>query len=152
DPYLATAHTLGVSDLILTLSATPQWAASNGSVNTCDYSFYTTGDCSPPADLNSDGTGTNQHWRDYVYALGAHIAGLAPGTYMAPNYFEMWNEFTRGSGSTNCTESSTPSAWLGTCEQLVRMAQDANCILTGRAITITATGTSCTAGHMVEPA
>jgi hypothetical protein len=151
DPYLAAARTLGLTDLVMTLSATPNWAASNPSVATCDYSFYQTGDCSPPSDLNSDGTGTNQHWRDYIYALGLHISGLAAGTYMLPTYFEMWNEFTRGSG-TNCTESSGVQAWLGTCEQLVRMAQDANCILTGRAITITATSQSCTAGHMNEPA
>jgi hypothetical protein len=152
DPYLATARSAGVTELILTLSSTPHWAASNPSVNTCDYSFFQTGDCSPPADLNSDGTGTNQDWRDYIYNLGNHIAGLSPVTYMAPTYFEMWNEFTRGSGSTDCTESNGQQSWLGTCEQLVRMAQDANCILTGRPITITATGQTCTATYMNEPA
>jgi hypothetical protein len=151
DPYLAYARSANLTDLILTLSSTPTWAASNPSVNDCDYSYFSLGDCSPPADLNSDGTGTNQHWRDYIYNLGLHIAGLLPGTYMYPTYFEMWNEFTRGSG-TDCTESAAQQSWLGTCEQLVRMAQDANCLLTGRAITITATGTTCTAAHMNEPA
>jgi len=152
DPYLAVARTAALTDLVMTLSSTPTWAASNPSVNDCDYSFFSLGDCSPPDDLNADGTGTNQHWRDYLYALGTHIAALNAGTYMAPTYFEMWNEFTRGSGSTNCTESNGQQSWLGTCEQLVRMAQDANCILTGRAITITATATTCTAAHMNEPA
>src|SRR5271166_3086634 len=152
DPYLALARTAAVTDVIMTLSSTPNWAASNPSVNDCDYAFFQLGDCSPPIDLNSDGTGTNQPWRDYIYALGAHIAGLAPSSYMVPTYFEMWNEFTRGSGSTDCTESAAQQSWLGTCEQLVRMAQDANCILTGRPITITATSQTCTAGHMNEPA
>ena len=151
DPYLALARTAGVTDLIMTLSSTPNWAASDPSVNDCDYAFFQLGDCSPPSDLNSDGTGTNQHWRDYMYNLGTHIAGLSPATYMVPTYFEMWNEFTRGSG-TDCTESAAQQSWLGTCEQLVRMAQDANCILTGRPITITATSTTCTAGNMNEPA
>jgi hypothetical protein len=152
DPYLALARTAGLTDVILTLSSTPNWAASDPSVNDCDYAFFQLGDCSPPIDLNSDGTGTNQPWRDYMYNLGSHIAGLSPTTYMVPTYFEMWNEFTRGSGSTDCTESAPQQSWLGTCEQLVRMAQDANCILTGRAITITATGTTCTAANMNEPA
>jgi hypothetical protein len=152
DPYLALARTFNLGDLILTLSATPQWAASNETVTSCDYSFFTPGDCSPPADLNSDGTGTNQHWRDYIYALGTHIAGLATSTYMAPTYFELWNEFTRGSGTTTCTESAGTQAWLGTCTQMVRLAQDANCILTGRAITITATSQTCNAAGMNEPA
>lgn len=152
DPYLALARTFNLGDVILTLSATPQWAAANPSVTSCDYSFFAPGDCSPPADLNSDGTGTNQHWRDYLYALGVHIAGLASATYMAPTYFELWNEFTRGTGVTSCTESAGTQAWLGTCTQMVRLAQDANCILTGRPITITATSQTCTAGHMNEPA
>jgi hypothetical protein len=152
DPYLAAARTAGLTDLIMTLSSTPTWAASNMTVSDCDYSFFSLGDCSPPSDLNSDGTGTNQHWRDYLYNLSLHISGLPAVTYMAPTYFEMWNEFTRGSGSTDCTESAAEQSWLGTCEQLVRMAQDANCILTGRPITITATSTTCTAAHMNEPA
>lgn len=152
DPYLAAARTAGLTDLVMTLSSTPTWAASNMTVSDCDYSFFSLGDCSPPSDLNSDGTGTNQHWRDYIYNLSLHISGLSAVTYMAPTYFEMWNEFTRGSGSTDCTESAAEQSWLGTCEQLVRMAQDANCILTGRAITITATSQTCTAAHMNEPA
>lgn len=152
DPYLALARTFNLGDVIMTLSATPQWAASNQSVTSCDYSFFAPGDCSPPADLNADGTGTNQHWRDYIYALGAHIAGLASATYMAPTYFELWNEFTRGTGITSCTESAGTQAWLGTCAEMVRLAQDANCILTGRPITITATSQSCTAAGMNEPA
>jgi len=151
DPYLAAARLAGLTDLVMTLSSTPTWAASNMTVSDCDYSFFSLGDCSPPSDLNSDGTGTNQHWRDYIYNLGLHIGGLSAVTYMAPTYFEMWNEFTRGSG-TDCTESAAEQSWLGTCEQLVRLAQDANCILTGRAITITATSQTCTAGHMNEPA
>lgn len=139
DQYLAAAKIHGV-DVLMTLSATPQWAATSA-VTTCDYAWFNAvsgfsgkglGDCSPPADLNADGTGTNQHWRDYLYNLGAHLKGLSASTYAPVSFFELWNEFTRGSGADSCTESSSPSAWLGTCAELARLAVDADCILTGR--------------------
>lgn len=143
DNYLRAAKFNGVNDVMLTLSSTPNWAATTPSAAPCDFGpangFSQTGDCSPPSDLNSDGTGTNQNWRDFIFALGQHLAGLDPTTYSPVSWFEMWNEFTR------------TASWLGTDAQLVRMAQDANCILTGRAITISATGQTCSPGGMNEP-
>jgi hypothetical protein len=144
DQYLAAAKKNGLGDVLLTLSSTPQWAAANSAAQNCDYSWFATGDCSPPGDLSADGTGTNQHWRDFLYHLGAHLRGLDPAIYTPVDFFELWNEFTRGTGADGCTQSAKRASWLGTCAQLVRMAQDANCILTGR-------GSNCTAVAMNEP-
>lgn len=153
DQYLAAAKVHSV-DVLMTLSATPEWAATNGTLSTCDYSWFNgvsgfsgkgLGDCSPPADLNFDGTGSNQHWRDYMYNLGLHLKNLNASTYAPVSYFELWNEFTRGSGADSCTESASPAAWLGSCAELARLAVDADCILTGR-------GSGCNASAMNEPA
>jgi len=150
-PYLQTALARGVTEVILTLSSTPQWASSNPTYSNCDYSWFALGDCAPPYDLNSDGTGADQLWRDYIYNLSVYLSQLPP-TYHPVTAFEMWNEFSRGPGGGTCTEGPTsPEAWQGTCAQLVRMVQDANCILTGATMTITATGTGCTPGSMNEP-
>lgn len=142
DDYLRAAKSHGVSDVFLTLSSTPRWASSDPSNRLCDYGGLiapgTRGDCDPPNDLNRDGTGSDQHWRDFVYAMAAHLAGLDPAVYAAVKYFGMWNEFTR------------KASWTGTSQQLVRMAQDANCILTGRG-RITSLGQSCTAANQGEP-
>jgi hypothetical protein len=64
--------------------------------------------------LNSDGSGTNQHWKDFVTALATHNASNS-GTRVS--YWELWNEFDQ------------PITWKGTNAQLVRMAQDARSII-----------------------
>jgi len=149
DALLAHDKTIGVSDILLTLSATPHFISSDASDSACDYASTANGSCGVPADIatsctnvntlnDCDGgvTGSNQTWRSFIYALGNHLSGLSGGTYAPVSYFEIWNEFTRTSGS-----------WKGTDAQLARMAQDAKCILLGTG-TITATGETCTAGHM----
>lgn len=142
DDYLRTAREHGVTEVMLTLSSTPQWASSEPANQSCDYGGRVApgpaGDCSPPSDLNPDGSGSNQHWRDFVYALSAHVAGLDSSTHASIQTFGMWNEFTR------------PAAWTGTNPQLVRLAQDARCILTGRG-TITTTGQICNAANLAVP-
>jgi hypothetical protein len=90
-------------ELIYTFGFTPKWASSKSNDSSCDFAD---GACDPPSDLNSDGTGTDQHWIDFVTA----IAKQAPSI----KYWELWN---------------TPhdiKQWTGTDAQLVRMAQDAN--------------------------
>ena len=144
DQYLSLAKSHGLRDILLTLSATPYWASSNPNDENCDYASTASGSCAPPPDINSDGTGTDQYWRDYIYNLAAHIASLDPNQYASVTEFAMWNEFTR-------EQSSSPSSWLGTNAQLLRLVQDANCIITGRG-PITATGQSCTVNNMREPA
>ncbi len=89
--------------LIYTFGWTPGWASSKPSDSSCDMAD---GACDPPNDLNSDGTGADQHFIDFVGAIAQHEPTIT--------YWELWN---------------TPhdiKQWTGTYAQLVRMAQDAN--------------------------
>ncbi len=76
DDYLALAHAHGLSDVLLVLGGTPNWISSQPVNTWCDYTNVAPGSCAPPADLNSDGTGTNQAWRSFVYQLTSHVAAL----------------------------------------------------------------------------
>ncbi len=91
------------STLIYTFGYTPSWASSKSNDESCDNGD---GSCDPPSDLNSDGTGSDQHFIDFVTAIAKHAPSIT--------YWEMWN---------------TPhdvKQWTGTYAQLVRMTQDAN--------------------------
>jgi hypothetical protein len=90
------------AQLMYTFGQTPAWASSDPTDENCDYSA---GSCWPPNDLNSDGTGTDQHWIDFVTAIAQHAPSI--------QYWEMWN-----------TPHDT-NQWNGTDAQLVRMVQDA---------------------------
>ena len=95
--------------VIYSFGRVPRWASSAPNDNTCSYG---PGQCDPPNDLNADGTGTNQHWKDFVSAIATHAAGRI-------NIWELWNE--------------APNAWYwtGTNKQLLRMAADARTIVKG---------------------
>ncbi len=93
----------------------PAWASSNAHDKYCANE---PGSCDPPRDLNPDGSGTDQAWRDFVTAIATHAAGRI-------HYWELWDEFpdpmrwhwqTKGKGN-------------ATAQQLVRMAQDAREII-----------------------
>ncbi|HEX8817348.1 MAG TPA: hypothetical protein VF753_17775 [Terriglobales bacterium] len=118
----------GVTDVLFELGRTPPWASTNPSNWNCDYSGYGgPGQCAPPLGLNSNGTGSNQIWRQWCKAVGQYFSQNSDILVAA---WSPWNEFTR----------QTPSnAWSGTNAQMVRLAQDARAILLGRG-TITATG------------
>jgi hypothetical protein len=90
-------------ELVYTFGWTPGWASSKSNDKSCDN---TEGSCDPPNDLNADGTGSDQHFIDFVTAIAKHAPSI--------KYWEMWN---------------TPhdiKQWTGTDAQLVRMTQDAN--------------------------
>jgi hypothetical protein len=111
-------------DILFDLARTPMWAqcaSSNPKCGSgkaswvCSYNLPGEGglgQCFPPADLNVDGTGTNQHWIDWVTAVASRYKGRI-------KYYEIWNEPT------------APVMWQGTDPQLVRMTQDARCIVVG---------------------
>jgi len=69
------------SDLLYTFGRTPRWASSHPYDTTCANG---PGQCDPPNDLNSDGTGTNQHWKSFVKAIATRAAGRI-------HYWEVWN-------------------------------------------------------------
>jgi hypothetical protein len=88
--------------LIYTFGYTPQWASSDPNDSGCDEF---SGACWPPSDLNSDGTGSDQYWINFVTAIAQHAPSIT--------YWEMWNT------------PHDPNQWNGTDAQLVRMVQDA---------------------------
>lgn len=116
DPWIAKARA-GGQDIMYTLFVTPTWASSRGarSANPDTACVLVEkngpGTCDPPDDLNADGTGSNQHWKDFVTAMINHVG---PGTV---KYWEVWNEW------------NIAIEWNGTRAQMLRMAQDAYTIL-----------------------
>jgi hypothetical protein len=109
DRWMEGSQQHGAGPMLYTFSQTPQWASSNPNDRTCRYG---PGECDPPNDLNPDGTGTNQHWKDFVSALARHAAGPTK-----IRFWEMWNE------------PRNTFYWTGTAAQLVRMAKDARTII-----------------------
>jgi polysaccharide biosynthesis protein PslG len=110
DAWLEKAHT-GHHLVLYTLGYTPAWASSNPHDTTCTD---LPGTCDPPNDLNPDGTGTDQHWKDYVTAVAMHSKNSSTAHIEA---WEIWDE---------------PFAaweWAGTIPQMVRMARDASAII-----------------------
>jgi hypothetical protein len=97
------------ADVIYTFGEVPAWASSNTSL-VCGTSGAPLGSCAPPDDLNSDGTGSNQHWKDFVAAVVTHAGGKI-------KIWELWNEPT------------VPGYWQGSTQQMLRLAQDAYAII-----------------------
>jgi hypothetical protein len=106
DHWLSAAQQTG-DDVLFTLGMTPRWASSRPNDASCRYA---PGQCDPPDDLNADGSGTDQHWKDFVSAVVAHVNGRI-------HHWEIWNE------------PQAANAWTGTYAQLARMAQDARSII-----------------------
>jgi len=85
---------------------TPSWASSSPS-GACGGN---NGGCFPPNDLNADGSGTDQHVKDFMTALMKHVGA---GKF---KYIEVWNEFNNG------------IEWSGSIAQLVRITKDVSAI------------------------
>jgi hypothetical protein len=108
DTWIADAQSEGW-DVLYTFGNTPQWAGSIPAGNPCliasgPYS------CSPPNDLNADGTGTDADFSDFVTGLVTRYKGEIA-------YYELWDE-------PDCT-----CYWAGTTAQIVRMGADAAAII-----------------------
>jgi len=110
DEWLGDAQKFHVGDVMYTLAETPQWASSNPNDPTCGPPGWGSGECDPPKDLNADGTGPDQIWKNWVAAIAAHSAGRI-------KYWEIWNE------------PHNAYYWNGTVAQLVRMAKDARSVI-----------------------
>jgi len=107
DQWIETASQNGQS-VLYNLYYTPSWASS---CPTCKCSQYLAlGGCYAPNDLNLDGSGTDQHLKDFVTALLEHVG---PGKI---KYIEIWNE------------PNVANEYKGTVQQLVRMSADARAI------------------------
>jgi hypothetical protein len=105
---------------LYTLARTPMWASSDPSDDSCvDSAENGGGQCHPPIDLNTDGTGTNDIWIAWVTAAAQYSAAKKAAGEPGFSYYEIWNEW------------NSSVSWLGTPQQLVRMEQDARCIVEG---------------------
>lgn len=107
DNWLGKAQSLN-ADVLYTFGDTPKFAAPRTAPGGClapgEYS------CSPPADVNPDGTGTDADFQAFVTALVTHAAGQIA-------FYELWNE------------PDYSGFWTGTQAQLVRMGKDAAAII-----------------------
>jgi hypothetical protein len=104
---------------------TPTWASSEPDDQDCD--FYNQdgvpGQCYPAKDIAKDGSGTDQIWKDWVTAVATHAAA----SRIHVKFWEIWNEFDH-----DPTTQPRFWEWAGTPQQLMRMAEDARCVITGR--------------------
>jgi len=106
----------GNYDIIYTIYSVPTYISCNPS-DSCSFgssSDHTPGSCDPPTDLNPDGTGTDQTFKNFITAIANHVnSDSLPKIHR----WEMWNE------------PNNFTLWNGTLAQLVRMAQDARSII-----------------------
>jgi hypothetical protein len=173
ETWLANDAQNGVTTAWYTMNRTPLWALGPIS-GTCsslpgqpacdtrcnDYDAANPmgagapGQCYPPADLNPDGSGTDDYWKNWVTALAKENVQLCASTspkYACIRYYEIWNEIDRNSqgypfpqwAGTNYTApylsigspldiSNGNNSYFGSFAELVRMLQDAECIILGR--------------------
>lgn len=99
------------AEVLYTFGRVPQWASQNPTDPLCKP---VVGTCDPPNDLNADGSGTDQHFKNYVTALVNHNQS---STTAKIEYWEMWNE------------PHNNFFWNGTYAQLIRMVSDAYTII-----------------------
>jgi hypothetical protein len=110
DMLLALAAQNGQS-VLYTFYDTPTWASSCPTC-VCNNGNINPGGCYPPDDLNSDGSGSDQHLKDFITALMQHEgAGKI-------KYIEVWNE------------PNIPTEWGGSMQQMVRITQDVRSVAT----------------------
>lgn len=109
DSRISKAQSAGL-DVLYTIGDTPEWAGSvpKGSPCSTGEGKYS---CSAPNDVNSDGTGSDDDFSNFITALVTRYKGEIA-------YYELWNE-------PDCT-----CFWSGTQAQLVRMGADAKSIIT----------------------
>jgi hypothetical protein len=110
DMILAKGRAENKTDFLNSLVKTPPWASSNTSDPRCAGFDREPGGCYPPKDLNDDGSGADQLWKDYVTAVVKHVC--VPGPCKIQSW-EVWNE------------PNAPNYWKGTIPQLIRLARDA---------------------------
>jgi hypothetical protein len=105
DSWVSATQAHGQS-MLYTVFWTPAWASTCPTCSCVVGNHRQAGGCYPPSDLNPDGTGTDQHLKDFMTALMQHAG---PG---AMQYIEVWNE------------PNVVGEFNGTIQQLVRMTSD----------------------------
>ncbi len=127
-------------DVIYTVGGTPQWAtacAGSGDPSTClpgpTGSGYGGGSqcaapdnwsCLPPADINTDGTGTDSYFQNFIYTI-MNRYGSAIDYYELPNEADSPNFWCQAGGPVPCgggNSSSTPNT--AAIRRLIRVGWD----------------------------
>jgi hypothetical protein len=143
DAALAALYTGGVKDGIdFTFGAVPSWASSVPGDTDCEFG---TGTCDLPTDLATDGTGTDSTFVTFVTALAQHVNN---STYLQNHahikYWEVWNEWYANpvvnSNFANCATAKSCQI-KATYAQMVRLAEDVRCTITGAGAV---NGSACT--------
>lgn len=111
DDWFSKLSEHNVVDVLYTFGRTPPFASSRPDQHGCAYG---PGQCAPPKDVNEDGAGSDQYWKDFVTAIATHSKNNR-GVHI--KYWELWNE------------PYLPVFWTGTFPQLIRMARDAHEII-----------------------
>lgn len=116
-------------NIILTLFKTPEWKASYPADPSCGYqgTYGANGSCTPPTDLNCDGTGSNATWINFVTALWDWLG--AQGYAGRITYLEVGNEVTGAFWDNSWIDGSHCGATDSAKKMVVRMEQDARCIV-----------------------
>ncbi len=156
DNVLASYKSAGINDILYTLWRVPKWASSVQTDGTCDYANLGqnfTGECDLPTDLSPDGTGTDFTWRNWVQNIAQHVNDPTYlQTHAKISYWETCNECYRSTTLNPGYGTGGGSvAYKGSYSQLLRMMQDARCIIIGNpSDPITALNTTCgAAGYPV---
>ncbi len=109
DSWIAMAQSQHI-DVLYTFGDTPQFDGTIPTKKGVHCLTPTAYSCSPPNDVNSDGTGTDKYFSAFVTALVTRYKGQIA-------YYELWNE-------PDCS-----CYFAGTQAQLVRMGKDAAAII-----------------------
>jgi hypothetical protein len=127
DWKLANLADAGVEDVVYTAGMVPDWVTPQ--FTPCKG--VAGKGCDLPPDLDPDGGGANQEWKDYIVAVATHLndpAFLDAG-HPHVRYWETWNEWSQnpqfnpidgGSYYVNATYA-----------QMVRLTEDMRCLITG---------------------
>ena len=146
---MANIKTAGVNNVMYTMSRSPIWAVNladdpqglmGEGCNYYDAATWQAGDprdapgqCLLPSDLNADGSGTDQTWRDWVTALATEVNNSVwLQTHPHVQYWEPWNEFERDTLIDD--PGSAQSSFEGTYAELLRIVEDTRCIIKGQGV------------------
>jgi hypothetical protein len=122
----------GVDDnVIYTIGVVPRWASSAQDDKGCD--FKQLGGCDLPVDLNSDGSGKNQFFIDFVTAIAQHVNDpVYLSDHAHVKYWEPWNEWYRdpelGVPYSKC-QTGHGCSIHATYAQMIRMTEDLRSIV-----------------------
>ena len=127
-------------DVIYTVGGTPQWATAcngKGDPSTClpgpSGSGYGGGtkcaspddwSCLPPVDINTDGTGANAYFQNFIYAVASRY-GSTIDYYELPNEADSPNFWCQAGGTVPCGGgNSSTTANTAALKRLIRVGWD----------------------------